>query len=280
MAAIPSLTEIDLSEILDELARTNAEFQAKYPGDSNRRQPVHSVYGGAHLFKRDTAQRLGKLALRSLESYAPDPTALARALGLEDIELVEKIYDRIVGKLQREPTEDFRLDFEDGYGNRLDEEEDGHASSSAVEVARGLEANTLPPFIGIRIKPLNSDLHARAIRTLDIFISTLVTETGSRLPKNFVITIPKIQAPEQVNAAARIFERLEFKRGLPSKSLKIELMVETPQAVINDCGACTLPSLIKAAQGRCESVYFGVYDYTAERNIIASHQSMRHPACD
>ena len=80
---------------------------------------------------------------------------------------------RVLDKLKREPVEDFRIDFEDGYGNRPDDEEDGHAESAASEVAQGLAAGTLPPFIGIRIKPLSNELHARSLRTLDIFVTAL-----------------------------------------------------------------------------------------------------------
>jgi hypothetical protein len=71
----------------------------------------------------------------------------------------------VTDKLQREPVEDLRLDFEDGYGTRPDREEDGHAVSAAQEVAAGLQAATLPPFIGIRIKPLTQEMHARSLRT-------------------------------------------------------------------------------------------------------------------
>jgi len=63
------------------------------------------------------------------------------------------VYNRVLEKLKREPVEDFRIDFEDGYGNRPDAEEDGHAESAALEVARGMQEGSLPPFIGIRIKP-------------------------------------------------------------------------------------------------------------------------------
>ncbi len=84
-------------------------------------------------------------------------------------------------KLQREPVEDFRIDFEDGYGNRPDDEEDGHAVSAAAEVAEGSKNGTLPPFIGIRIKPFNEELRARSFRTLDIFVSTLVERNNGQL---------------------------------------------------------------------------------------------------
>jgi hypothetical protein len=43
-----------------------------------------------------------------------------------------------VKKLQTEPIEDNRIDFEDGYGNRPDDEEDGHAVAAADEVAKGM----------------------------------------------------------------------------------------------------------------------------------------------
>jgi hypothetical protein len=79
--------------------------------------------------------------------------------------LAHTIYARVQEKLQREPVEDFRIDFEDGYGNRPDAEEDGHAEAAAIEVAKGMEAGSLPPFIGIRIKPFNEELRARSIRT-------------------------------------------------------------------------------------------------------------------
>src|SRR6476646_11584421 len=174
-----SFDPIATSEITAALSDANKAFMRRYPGESNRRQAVHTVYGGAHLFRADSAQKLGAVALRSLEEYAPDPKTLAEAIG---IAANEKLYERIVEKLRREAVEDFRLDFEDGYGNRPDDEEDGHAASAAGEVARGLAANTLPPFVGIRIKPLNEDLRARSIRTLDIFMTALLRETGGKLP--------------------------------------------------------------------------------------------------
>jgi hypothetical protein len=34
--------------------------------------------------------------------------------------LAAPVYSRVIEKLKREPVEDFRIDFEDGYGNRPD----------------------------------------------------------------------------------------------------------------------------------------------------------------
>ncbi|HKP93337.1 MAG TPA: hypothetical protein VJS88_05530, partial [Chthoniobacterales bacterium] len=276
-----SLSSDEIARISAALSDANKAFMRQYPGESNRRQAVHTVYGGAHLFRADSAKRLGAVALRSLQEYAPDAETLSRAIGITgEKQTAGKIYDRIVEKLQREAVEDFRLDFEDGYGNRPDDEEDGHAASAAGEVARGLAGNSLPPFIGIRIKPLNEDLRARSIRTLDIFMTSLLRETSGKLPPGFVITVPKIQLPEQVAAAIRFFEIIEKKNGLPAGALRIQPMIETPQAIINRDGHVGLHSLVEAAEGRCQSVHFGVYDYTASCGITAAYQAMRHPTCD
>jgi citrate lyase beta subunit len=276
-----SLNVQEIAPLISKLSDANKEFMRRYPGESDRRQAVHTVYGGAHLFKADSAARLGEVALRSLREYAPDAETLARAIGMEaDKAIRQTVYDRIVEKLQREAVEDFRLDFEDGYGNRPDDEEDGHAHSAALEVARGMREKTLPPFIGIRIKPLNEDLRARSIRTLDIFVTSLAAETSGQLPENFVITVPKIQLPEQVIAAVQLFKKLEKTTSLPPGSLRFEPMIETPQSIINQRGELALHSLLDAADGRCRSVHFGVYDYTASTGITAAYQTMRHPACD
>ncbi len=276
-----TLTPADLAPIVATLADENRAFMRTYPGESDRRQAVHTVYGGAHLFKADSTGKLGVVALRSLKEYAPDAASLARVLGADwQPAFAEKLYARIVEKLGREPIEDFRLDFEDGYGNRVDSEEDGHATDSARQVAAGLAAGTLPPFIGIRIKPFNEDLRERAIRTLDIFITTLVQETGGKLPPNFVVTLPKVQLAAQVTAAAAIFTLLEKKLGLPHGCIPIEPMIETPQSIIDRHGNCPLLAIVEAAEGRCRSVHFGVYDYTASSGITAAYQAMGHPTCD
>jgi citrate lyase beta subunit len=306
-----SLSDESLTDLTKHLREANEEFAQHYPGETGRRQPVHTVYGGAHLFKSDSAKRLGSLGQRSLDQFAPDFLTFARAIGLpgsselpesfdEATELVsflkndpekarkEKksawlaytIYRRVVEKLQREPVEDFRIDFEDGYGNRPDDEEDGHAVSAAAETAEGSKNGTLPPFIGIRIKPFNEELRARSFRTLDIFVSSLVELNNGSLPQNFVVTLPKITIPEQVSTLVSLLAHLEQQTGLETGSLKFEMMIETTQSIINHRGQINLPILLAAAEGRCVAAHFGTYDYTAGCSITAAHQHMLHPACD
>jgi hypothetical protein len=272
---------MNIDEIIKPLRQANEQFAKHYPGETGRRQPVHTVYGGAHLFKSDSAQRLGSLARRSLEQFAPDVATFAEAIGLPgNAELHTTIYQRVTEKLQREPVEDFRIDFEDGYGNRPDAEEDGHAASAAAEVAEGYKNRTLPPFIGIRIKPFNKELRTRSFRTLETFVTNLVERNNGQLPDNFVVTLPKITIPEQVAALVALLKQMETKTSLADGSLKFEMMIETTQSIIDHRGQLNLPLLLNQAEGRCVAAHFGTYDYTAGCNITAAHQHMLHPACD
>ena len=275
-----TLTSEITASILEPLIRANAAHDALFPGDPAERQPVHTVYGGAHLFKTETASTLGTLALKLMSEYAPDPAALASCVGLSlGDRLARVVHERVMAKLQREPVEDYRLDFEDGYGNRPDAEEDGHAVSTAQAVARGKDTPGFPAFIGIRIKPLTEVLRQRSMRTLDLFLTELLS--GSKgLPHGFVITLPKVTVSAQVTALVRSLEAIENRQGLEPGSLRIELMIETPQSIIDSTGSSAIPKLLDAAQGRCRGLHFGVYDYTASCNITAEHQTMVHPACD
>jgi citrate lyase beta subunit len=274
-----TLSADTLGDVFARLRGANQDFARRYPGESGQRQPVHVVYGGAHLFRSDSAARLGALALRSLEEHAATPEDLAQAAGLPEA-LASTIWSRVADKLRREPVEDFRADFEDGYGNRPDAEEDGHAESTAREMAAGAAAGTLPPFLGIRIKPFNEELRERSVRTLDLFLTTLARETGGRLPEGFVVTLPKVTIPEQVTALADLFDRFEPALGLPAGSLRMEIMIETPQSILNAQGVSNLPFFAEAARGRCVAAHFGVYDYTASSNVTAAWQAMDHPVCD
>jgi citrate lyase beta subunit len=275
-----TLTQQGLSSTRAGLRKANLAHARAFPGDSPRRQPVHTLYGGAQLFKADAARKLGEVALRTLEEYAPDAEALAKALGLSRTgELHLTVYQRVAEKLRREAVEDLRIDFEDGYGNRPDPEEDGHAVAAGDEVAQGLAKGTLPPFLGIRLKPLNEELFGRSVRTLDLFITRLAERSEGRIPPGFLVTLPKVTVPEQPAALADILALLEAKLRLKKNTLAMELMVETPQAIFNRKGEVALPALVAAGAGRVVGAHFGTYDYTASCNITAAYQTMDHPAC-
>ena len=297
------------SGILKQLAGANRSFEASYPGNSLRRQPVQTFYEGAHLFKAESAKNIGQLANKSLTDFAPDFVSFANALGLKDVEslpdnnaaidallteiqnngidpknsavwLAWRVYAQVKKKLEREAIEDFRLDYEDGFGIHPDEKEDAVAVQGAKEVADGMKQNILPPFIGIRIKPFNSEFVERSVRTLNIFVSTLLEETGGVLPENFVVTLPKVEIPEQAAALVKVFEVLEADSVLNSGELKMEIMIETTQSVFNADGEVTARKIAIAAGNRCLGAHFGTYDYTASCDLIAAYQTMDNEVCD
>ena len=268
-------------QLFHSLSQANTTFNEIYPGDRSDRQPVHTLYGGANLFKSDAPIALGNRALEILETYAPNHEVFGKAFGLTGgTDFSKRIYDKVVAKLKSEAIEDFRIDFEDGYGNRSNEEEDATAVSTAIEVAKGMREKTLSPFIGIRVKPFTEEMKERGLRTLDIFVSTLVKETNGKLPDNFVVMLPKVTIPEQPETLANFFTILEEELGLEKGVLKMEMMVETTQAIMDIDGTNPLYRFIKAAQGRCIAMHFGTYDYTASCSITAKYQEMDHPVCD
>jgi citrate lyase beta subunit len=252
-----------------------------FPGESGDRQPVHTVYGGAQIFRADTAQKLGAMATRTLEAYAPEASDLALALGRDpDDPVMAAVYPRIVDKLEREPVEDFRIDFEDGFGIRPDAEEDEAAIAAADEVYAGMEQGTLPPFIGIRVKQLSRELRGRAIRTADLFLTRLVERSGGALPDRFHVTLPKVVSVEQAAVFDDLLGHLEERLGLAGGAVRSELMIEITRSVFDEEGRVNVGRLVHAAGPRCVAAHFGTYDYTASCQITAAHQGMTHPACD
>lgn len=305
-----SIDTIEKENLLNSLSTANKKFQQVYPGDKPDRQPVHTVYGGANLFKADTCIKMGEIGLKNLQTYSPDFITLAKVLRFEGHQelpddekkvskLVKKldkmteeerkkhpawlaytVYQKIIQKLKTEPVEDFRIDFEDGFGNRPDDEEDATAVNAANELAEGMKNKTLSPFIGIRIKPFTEDLKNRGVRTLDIFLTTLMEKTGGTLPDNFVVMLPKVTIPEQVSTMVRFFEIIEKKNNLAPGTLKMETMVEATQIIMDEEGRNPLMRIVRAGEGRLIAAHFGTYDYTASCGITAKYQTMAHPVCD
>ncbi len=274
-----SLSVSEIEAFVHTLQIANHRAANQFPNHAHGRQPVHVVYGGAHLFKANMAKKLGAIALRALQEYAPDPTTLASTLEMNP-EFALRIYPRIVNKLMSEPIEDFRIDFEDGFGHRSDREEDQYSQAAASELAKAMRDGTLPQSIGIRIKPLNEELKHRSLRTFDLFLTKLLDQTGGELPPNFVITLPKITAPEQVATLAMACGAFERARKLATGTLQLELMIETTQSILAANGSCALPHLVLEGGGRIRGVHFGIYDYTGACGITAAHQHLEHPACD
>lgn len=292
-----------MSERFDKIARELFERnldrfdQPRVP--TFDRHPVHVVYGGADRFSAETPAKFGRLALASIESYAPTFAEFADAMWLKGADTLPRyadpirdlefkladdpesararfpeahfawsVFRRVILKLESNPVEDFRIDFEDGYGFRTDAEEDAHAKSAAEELSRVPETDLA--FRGFRIKSLQRETYDRAVRTLTVFL----TEYAKRgTLTNFVVTLPKIVRPEEVGTLAALLDAIESENSLANGSIGIEIMIETPQSVADAA------SLVVAGRGRVTSAHFGAFDYTASLGVAGDHQHLQHDAC-
>lgn len=241
------------------LAEADARVAASYPGEPAGRQPVHTVYVPANRYHAGLVAEWGERARAVLEEHGAA------------LDVSPEVLDRVRAKLATQPIEDLRIDFEDGYGRPGDEIED----AEAVRAARELAAAPATPFCGIRFKSFEALTRRRGIRTLDVFLGAL-----GEPPPGFVVTLPKVTAVEQVEAAAEVLGELEKAYGLAAGTLRFEVQVETAQSVLADDGTVALPRIVRAAGGRCSGLHFGTYDYSAGLGISGAYQSMDHPAAD
>ncbi|MFF2662176.1 DUF6986 family protein [Kitasatospora sp. NPDC058032] len=260
------------------LAPVDAELARRYPGDPGGRQPVHTVYVPADAFVADTVRSWGRQALEALDTHAGTPAELARAIGVPDDALLAEVHRRVRAKLEREPVEDLRIDFEDGYGPRPDPEEDAAAVRAAGLVAAAVADGVAPPYVGVRIKCLEAAVRERGIRTLELFLTTLSAHGG--LPVGLVLTLPKVTYAEQVTALVGLLADFERAAGLPAGRLRFEIQIETTQAVLGPDGRATVARMIGAAEGRVIGLHYGTFDYSAACGVAAAHQSLDHPVAD
>ncbi|MHA3702880.1 DUF6986 family protein [Jatrophihabitans sp. YIM 134969] len=251
MATDDVLTALDAA-----LAADDAERQERYPGPPAGRQPLHTVYVPADTVDADVVVSWGTRALAALEEHGPLPGALVEHTG------------RVVAKLRREPVEDLRVDLEDGYGLRDDDEEDAHTAAAAGAIAAMVAAGTAPPFTGLRIKSLEPSTRRRAVRTLELFLDRLGPP-----PPGFRVTLPKVTSVAQVAAFVDVLDAFD-------PGLRFEIQVETPQAVLGADGRALVAPMLHAARGRCAGLHYGTYDYSASLGVGAPYQAMDHAVAD
>lgn len=238
-------------------------------------RPVHVLYGGAHLFNAGSPDKIGARARSAMETWGADDLAFGRIVGASDERLARTVAERVRVKLSRAAVEAMCIDFEDGYGPRTEEEEDADAVRTALELAK---VSSLGPLIGVRIKPLTGPTKRRAIRTLDLFVTAFARATTGALRPGFTVTLPKVTRIAEVSALVDLLEALESSLGIPR--VGVELMIESPRALLDDRGAIAIPALVQAGRGRVAAVHLGAYDLTAELGVTAGDQRLDHPFCD
>ncbi|HTJ32858.1 MAG TPA: hypothetical protein VL738_06465 [Dactylosporangium sp.] len=247
-----ALTERDLEELA-----ANAEHVAPFVVERPQRQPVHTVYVPADKFSAETPGEWATAARTLVRDHGRPP-------------FPDDIVELVLAKLVLEPIEDLRVDFEDGYGTRPDEEEDAHAAAAGAALRE-----ERPPFFGLRVKSLEPATVLRAARTLDAFLGALGPP-----PAGLRITFPKAGSAAYADAAVLLCRQLEHAHGLDEGRLRFELQVETPQAILGPDGRCPLPEMIARAHGRLTGLHYGTYDYSAAMGVAAGYQSLEHPVAD
>ena len=276
-AHAPLDVQASLESLADELDANLAEadraLRDGYPGERSGRQPVHTVYVPADRYSERLVPDWGAAALAALDAD-PDGFRAVLAEGEGDGGLEE----RVRAKLTAEPIEDLRIDFEDGYGDRPGDEEDHTARSAARALLRSIGRGAAPPFHGIRFKSFEAPTRRRGLRTLAVFLEELAG--AGTLPEGFVVTLPKVTSVEQVEAMVLAASRLEAVLGLAARTLRFEVQVETPQAILGPDGTALVARMVHAAAGRCTGLHYGTYDYSASCGIAAQYQSMEHPVAD
>lgn len=250
-----------LNGIESRLRDVDSELLRRYPGDRPG-QPVHTAYASGADASIDLPGQWGSAALELAETQRDLLVELAGA----------DVTERVFTALRERPIQDLRLDFEDGYGTRGDEVEDRDAlHAGAVLKALAPEVSSR----GIRMKGLTSLEWARAVRTLE-----KVLEGAGGVPEGFVFTVPKIRHVEQADITVDLCEAIESAHGLAAGSLKFELQIESPQAVIAADGTAPVAQLIQRSAGRCTGLHYGTYDYSAACGIAPKFQSLEHPVAD
>jgi citrate lyase beta subunit len=266
----PRLGPDDLAAVEEIMAPADAALTVGYPGDNGARQPVHTVYVPADRVTADLVTRYGKAALATLVGHGPQ--ALAAIVGADRAQTTAT-WPLLLAKLSTEPVEDLRIDLEDGYRGHSGDEED----ADAVAAVRAVAAAP-PPYWGVRFKSFEATTRVRGLRTLDLVLGAAL-ETGP-LPDGFRLTLPKVTSVAQVRAMVETCDRLEGAYGLDDGRLSFEVQVETPQVILGPDGAATVARLVHAAEGRCNGLHFGTYDYSAALGIAAGQQALDHPVAD
>ena len=258
--------------------RTRLDF---WPGPVTWRQPIHTVYIPAEQFDAGIAKAWGEEGLANWRKHAGSRNNIADYLGVTTA-LAAEVAPLVETKLQIEPVEDLRIDFEDGFTQHgvaaqdKDADEDAHLGRAVEVCAKKAPA----PFWGLRFKCFEAPNRDRGIRTLVFFLLALGKRSALPPGRTLRLTFPKVTSTRQVENLVSILAELEKTLGLDEGAISFEIQVETPQSIIGRNGNSPLPDFITAGSGRVLSLHYGTYDYSAFLGVAAADQALDHPVAD
>jgi citrate lyase beta subunit len=267
-------------DLRNELKSLNkSAFKASF--NEGRTQPTHVVYGGAQLFKTGTINKIGTLAVAHFEQYTAQISRCQQELDPnQSVAVWQQAVGRAKSMLQHRSVQDFRIDFEDGFGVRSHAEEDQCARTSAEALADELLIGPMKSDIGLRIKALDAATADRAVRTLEIFCASLFAKWTPNETQSLILTLPKVESWQQAETIARICSVVENLHKLPPNFFRLELMIESLGVFSTRDGANDARRMIDSTHQRLQAFHIGSYDLTAQCGVAALDQGMRHPACD
>ncbi len=224
-------------------------------------RPFHVLYGGAQRFKAGTFAKMRGMALDFLLRHEN-----AGFLFETDSEVAKPTLARARKKLSQQAIEDFRVDFEDGFGAIDAQTTKQEATRVGAVLAAECSARLVSPWIGLRIPPI--DVNDVTLVVLDAFFAAYDSEWPRDHHGRFAVTHPKVTSAQQLRLLAEALTAIESKRGWPAATLAIEAMYEVPTDTSEWNAAC---------DGRLRSIHFGAYDYLSALGVPPEDQCLVHP---
>ena len=247
---LPAYEAISVTDLQDRIDRCSQQRTPGWLGPIRVPRPparAHRLRPGGPVRARDRrGLRRGGAVASSTRPRRPGA----------DASLVE----RVRARLARQPVDDLRIDFEDGYGFRLDEEED--AAVLGDRTPAGVPAS------GIRFKSLEAATRRRGLRTLELFLAE-----GGR----GVLTLPRSPPSSRCRRWSRRATTSRTGTGSPAWVRDPD---RDPQAVLAADGTAVVARMVHAAAGRVTGLHYGTYDYSAALGIAPAQQSLDHPVAD
>jgi citrate lyase beta subunit len=291
-----------------ESAVSQVSALAVIPSIQVTERRFHTFYGGAHLFKETTFSRMTQLGQQGFERFFATPKALGDwydlvfhvpadnvkiegalrqgSVGFSEADLTQ-LHTLLKACISRQFLEDYRIDFEDGYGVHEPTEELAQAERSAKVLAQVLaSAPSLEalPNVGIRLKPFSGGQAAHSVRLLGHFFETLQANVSLEKLPSFWVTLPKCRMAAEGVKLAQLLESLEVALGLASNTFGMELMFETLEGIQalgnRDFVQHWLPEVADGCCQRPTALVLGTFDTCAEWGIASRNQGHQHPLMD
>lgn len=248
--------------------------------------PVHTVYGGAQLFHRNTLKKIGEKGIALIKNYFSEPPYCTVLSGESDVplnsEIRQQVIDQTINKLTVNPVEDYRIDFEDGYGLRDSAKEDEDAERCAIELSELFQKsdNSSAFQTGIRIKSFSLPTLQRSIRTFDIFLSTFFQNCDIQNVPFLSVCLPKVTDLKEVELLLSLLTDYAKSHNLNTGFLRAEIMLETPEFYLKSNGFAALREMVDSFSGSFNALHLGLYDFTSSLGVQSADQKYNHPYLD